>query len=412
MRRVVITGMGAITPIGNDTKTFWNALKNGECGIDTITKFDTEGMNTKIAAEVKNFDPTEYIDKKEAKRMDRFTQFAMAAAKMAIGEAGLDFDKLNKCKTGVIVGSGIGGIETFEQQCRNFIEKGPGRVSPFFIPMMISNMASGQIAIMTGATGVNYSVVSACATGTHAIGDALRYIRCGDLDVCITGGSEAAVTPLSIAGFCSMKAMSTRNDDPKGASCPFDARRDGFVLGEGAGILVLEELEHAKARGAHIIAELAGYGASDDAHHMTAPAPGGEGAAQAMRMAMEDAGVTPAEVGYINAHGTSTPYNDKFETLAIKTVLGDHAKKVPVSSTKSMTGHLLGATGAVEAIICALALKEGYIPQTINYKEPDPDCDLDYVTEGGRKQEIECALSNTFGFGGHNGTLCLKKYKE
>lgn len=412
MRRVVITGMGAVTPLGNDVETFWSNIKKGVCGIDKITKFDTEGLACKIAAEVKDFNVEDYLEKKEAKRMDRYTHFAMAAAKMAIADAKLELDKIDLERTGVIIGSGIGGIETFEQQCVTFHEKGPGRVSPFFIPMMISNIAAGYVAIMTGAKGVNYNIVSACASGTNAIGEAFRSIRYGDVDVMFTGGTEAAVTPLSIAGFSSMKAMSTRNDDPKGASCPFDARRDGFVLGEGAGILVLEELEHAKKRGARIIAEMVGYGATDDAHHITAPAPEGEGAARGMAIALRDAGIQPSDVGYINAHGTSTPYNDKFETMAIKTVFGEHAYKVPVSSTKSMTGHLLGAAGAIEGIICALSLAEGYIPQTINYQESDPECDLDYVTDGGRKADIQYALSNSLGFGGHNATICLKKYSE
>ncbi len=411
MRRVVITGMGAVTPVGNDLDSTWDAIKNGVCGIDTISRFDTEGLACKMAGEIKGLDVEAFLDKKEAKRMDRFTQYAMIAAKMAIAHADIAFSEVDLERTGVIIGSGIGGIETFEQQAHVFSTKGPSRVSPFFIPMMISNMAAGQIAIMTGAKGVNYGVVSACASSNHALGEGFRSIRYGDVDVMITGGAEAAVTPLSIAGFCSMKAMSTRNDDPKGACCPFDARRDGFIMGEGAGILILEELEHAKKRGARIIAEIVGYGATDDAYHITAPAEGGEGPARAMQIAIRDAGIQPSDIGYINAHGTSTPYNDRTETQAVKAVFGDAAYKIPMSSTKSMTGHLLGAAGAVEAIICAKALEEGFLPPTIGYKEPDPDCDLDYLTDGGRKADIRYALSNSLGFGGHNASVCLKKYE-
>ena len=412
MRRVVITGTGAITPVGNNTETFWANIKKGVCGVDNVTRFDTTEFSCKIGAEVKDFEPEQFLDKKEAKRMDRYTQFAMAAAKMAIADANLDMEKEDANQVGVIVASGVGGIETLENQAAALKDRGPGRVSPFFIPMMISNMAAGQVAIMTGAKGLNFCITSACASGTHAIGEAFRAIRNGDADVMFTGGAEAAITPLSYAGFCSMKALSTNNDDPKGASCPFDKNRDGCIMGEGAGILVLEELEHAKARGAKIIAEVVGYGATDDAHHITAPAPDGEGGARAMQKAIDDAKIAADEVDYINAHGTSTPYNDKFETAAIKKVFGEHAYKLAVSSTKSMTGHLLGAAGAVEAIISAFALNEGYIPATINHKEDDPDCDLDYVFNQGREQTIRYALSNSLGFGGHNATVLLKKYED
>ncbi|NLY44240.1 MAG: beta-ketoacyl-ACP synthase II [Clostridiaceae bacterium] len=408
-RRVVITGVGAVTPIGHGRTDFWNAVREGVCGIDYVTRFDASNYPCRIAAEVKDFDVTKYIDRKEAKRMDRFTQYAVAACKMAIEDAGIDFNKIDMERVGVILGSGIGGIETMEEQHNILMTRGPGRVSPFFIPMMIANMAAGHIAILIGAKGVNETVVSACASGTNAIGDSFNAIRYGNADVVITGGSEAPITPLSFAGFCSMKAMSTRNDEPKRACSPFDADRDGFIMGEGAGILILEELEHAMKRGANIIAEVVGYGSTDDAYHITAPAPDGEGGARAMKLAIEDAGILPTDIDYINAHGTSTPYNDKYETAAIKTVFGEHAYKLSVSSTKAMTGHLLGAAGAVEAIICALAVKEGFIPATINYRNPDPECDLDYVVNKGREQEINYALSNSFGFGGHNATIVLKK---
>ena len=410
MRRVVVTGLGVISPIGNDKETFWTNIKNGVCGVDKVTRFDASNYSCQVAGEVKDFDPTQYIDRKEAKRMDRYTQFSVVAAKMAIEDSGLDLEKTDMNRFGVITGSGIGGIETFEAQMKTMLEKGPGRVSPFFIPMMISNIAAAQIAIMTGAKGANFNVTSACASGTNAIGEAFRNIKYGACDVICAGGAEAAVTPISFAGFCNMKAMTTRNDDPKRASIPFDAERDGFVMGEGAGLLILEELEHAKARGAHIYCEMVGYGATDDAFHITAPAENGEGGARAMQLAMDEAGVSASDVDYINAHGTSTPYNDKFETVAIKSVFGDHAKKLAVSSTKSMTGHLLGGAGGVEGVICALSLKEGYIPQTIGLEKPDPDCDLDYVTDGGREQEIQFALSNSLGFGGHNASILFKKF--
>lgn len=409
MRRVVVTGLGVISPIGNEIDTFWKNVKDGVCGIDKVTRFDASAFACQVAGEVKDFEPTQYIDRKEAKRMDRYTHFAVAAAKMALADSGLDLEKEDMNRFGVITGSGIGGIETFEAQSKTMLEKGPGRVSPFFIPMMISNIAAAQIAIMTGAKGANFNVTSACASGTNAIGEAFRAIKYGACDVICAGGAEAAITPLSFAGFCNMKALSTRND-PKRASIPFDAERDGFVMGEGAGILILEELEHAKARGAEIYCEMVGYGATDDAYHVTAPAPDGEGGARAMQLAIDEAGVTAADVDYINAHGTSTPYNDKFETAAIKTVFGEHAGKVAVSSTKSMTGHLLGGAGGVEGVICALSLKDGYIPQTIGYQTPDLECDLDYVTEGGREQAINYALSNSLGFGGHNASILFKKF--
>ena len=411
MRRVVITGLGAVTPIGNDVKSFWEGIREGRNGIDTVTMFDASDLKTQIAGEVKNFDPTEFIDKKEARKMDRFTQFAMVAASEAVKDSGLDMEKEDAWRVGVITGSGIGGIRTLEEQHTNLAEKGPGRISPFFIPMMIGNIAPAQIAIKFGAKGINENIVTACASGTNAIGDAFRHIQYGANDVIIAGGCEAACTRLAFAGFCNMKAMSTRNDDPAHASRPFDADRDGFVLSEGAGFVVLEELEHAKKRGAKIYAELAGYGATDDAYHITSPVPGGEGGAKAMELAIKDAGLTPEDITYINAHGTSTKYNDHFETDAIKKVFGDAAKGVAVSSTKSMTGHLLGAAGGVETIVCALAIKDGYIPATINYETPDPDCDLDIVPNKGREQEVKAAMSNSLGFGGHNASVVLKKYE-
>ena len=412
MRRVVITGMGAVTPLGNDVKSFWEGIKSGKNGVSRVTQFDASDLKTQIAAEVKDFEPTDYIDKKEARKMDRFTQLAMVAASEAVADSGLDMEKEDPWRVGVITGSGIGGIGTFEQQHTALMERGPGRVSPFFIPMMIGNIAPAQIAIKFKARGVNENVVTACASSTNAIGDAFRHIQYGQNDVIIAGGAEAVVTKIAFAGFCNMKAMSTRNDDPAHASRPFDAERDGFVLGEGAGFVILEELEHARKRGAKIYAELAGYGATDDAYHITSPIPGGEGGAKAMELAIKDAGLEPKDITYINAHGTSTKYNDHFETDAIKSVFGDAAKTVAVSSTKSMTGHLLGAAGGVEAIVCALAIKEGYIPATINYENPDPDCDLDIVPNRGREQEVTAAMSNSLGFGGHNATIVLKKYVD
>lgn len=412
MKRVVVTGIGAVTPIGNDAKTFWQNIKDGVNGIDLVKSFDASEYKTKIAGEVKDLEITDFIDKKEARKMDRFTQLALIAATEAVENSGLDMEKEDPWRVGCITGSGIGGILTFEEQHRNYMEKGPGRVSPFFIPMMIGNMAACQVAIKFNAKGVNENVVTACASSTNALGTAFRHIQYGDNDVIIAGGCEATVAPTAFAGFCNMKAMSTNNDDPKHASKPFDANRDGFVLSEGAAFLILEELEHAKARGAHIICEMVGYGATDDAYHITSPIPGGEGGAKAMEFAIKDAGVTPEDITYINAHGTSTKYNDAFETAAIKKVFGDAAYKVAVSSTKSMTGHMLGAAGAVEALVCAKSIEDGYIPATINYETPDPECDLDYVPNVGRNQDVNYAMSNSLGFGGHNATVVFKKYVD
>ncbi len=410
-RRVVMTGAGAVTPVGNTAEEYWASLLAGRSGIGPITRFDASQMPTRIAGEIKGFDPLKYIDKKDDRKFDRFLKYAVACAVMAVEDAGLKTDRVDATRFGVLVGSGIGGIETLLEQYAILTEKGPDRVSPFFVPMIIVNMASGVISMRFGARGPNSSVVTACATGNHAIGDAMRIIQRGDADVMIAGGAEAIIVPLTIAGFCQMKAMSTRNDDPTKASRPFDAERDGFVCGEGGGLVVLESLEHARAREARIYAEIVGYGMTGDAHHMTAPDPEGDGAARAMAAALRDAALEPSSVGYINAHGTSTPYNDKFETIAIKRVFGDHAKKLAVSSTKSMTGHLLGAAGGIEAIATAFALHHGMLPPTMNYEKPDPDCDLDYIPNQARKQEIEVALSNAFGFGGTNATLAFKKYR-
>lgn len=411
-RRVVVTGIGVISPVGNDIDTFWDAIINGKSGVDYITQFDSSDYSVKIAAEVKNFHPEEFIEKKEIRRMDCFTRFAIAATKMAIKDAELTIDSSIAERVGVYIGSGIGGLQTIEEQHKVLLEKGPKRVSPFFIPMLISNMASGQVSIVTGAKGPNYAPVSACATGTHAIGDAFMMIERGDADVMITGGAEASITPLAVAGFSSMRALSTRNDDPKKASRPFDKDRDGFVMGEGSGILILESLEHAKKRNAKIYAEVIGFGASGDAYHLTSPAPEGEGASRSMRMAMNRANISPDEVDYINAHGTSTEINDKFETMAIKTTFGENAPNIAVSSTKGVTGHLLGAAGAIEGIVISLALKNGIIPPTINYETKDPECDLDYVPNKYRKKDINIALSNSLGFGGHNATIIMKKYLD
>jgi len=411
-RRVVITGLGVISPIGIGNEEFWHSLINGISGIGPVTRFDVNDFATKIAGEVKNFQPENYLDKKEARRMDRFTQFAVAAAKMAVEDTGLNLTEIDKDKAGVVFGTGIGGTATFEEQHCVLAQKGPGRVSPFFIPMMIGNMAAGQIAINLGFSGPNYTIVNACASSTNSAGEALKLIQRGDADLVVTGGAEAAVTPMSFAGFCSMKAMSTRNDRPDKASRPFDLDRDGFVLGEGAGVLILESLEHALNRGAKIYAELAGYGCTDDAYHITAPAPGGSGAAKAMKQALKDACLNPEDISYINAHGTSTELNDKYETAAIKAVFGEHATRLAISSTKSMTGHLLGAAGAVEAIATALAITNSLVPPTINYEKPDPECDLDYVPNQARKMQVDAALSNSFGFGGHNATILLKRYSH
>jgi 3-oxoacyl-[acyl-carrier-protein] synthase II len=405
---VVITGQGVICPLGNTVEEFWKRLVAGESGIGTVTRFDATGYDTRIAGEVRGFKPEEVMDRKDIRRSDLFVQYAVAAATQALNQAGVK-NAVDPNRFGVIVGSGIGGISTFEDQHRTLLEKGPNRVSPFFIPMMISDMASGQVSILFGAKGPNYCTVSACSSGAHAIGEAYRIIQNSEAEVMIAGGAEAPVTPISFAGFCSMKAMSTRNDEPARASRPFDSQRDGFVMGEGAGILILEELEHARKRGATALAEIVGYGATADAHHMTAPAPEGEGAARAMRAAIHDSGLPLSEFGYVNAHGTSTPLNDKFETQAIKSVFGDHASRVAISSTKSMTGHLLGAAGGLESIICVLALERKILPPTINYENPDPDCDLDYVPNTARQVEARAALSNSLGFGGHNVTLALSR---
>jgi 3-oxoacyl-[acyl-carrier-protein] synthase II len=410
-RRVVVTGLGAITPVGNTAEELWSALTHARSGIGPITKFDTTGYPTRIAGEIRNFDPLAYVDKKEARRLDPYLQYAIASSVQAVTDAGLDPARVEAERFGVLIGSGIGGITTLLDGEHVLLQKGPDRVSPFIIPMLIINMASGLVSMRFGAKGPNSSVVTACATGNHAIGDAFRLIRFGEADVMIAGGAEAIIVPLTIAGFCAMKAMSTRNDEPEKASRPFDAGRDGFVCGEGAGIVVLEALEHAVRRDARIYAEVIGYGMTSDAHHMTAPDPEGDGAARAMGLALKSAGLQASEVGYINAHGTSTPYNDKFETIAIKRVFGDHARKLAVSSTKSMTGHLLGAAGGVEAIATSLALHNGLLPPTINYETPDPDCDLDYVPNQARKQDVEVALSNAFGFGGTNATLAFRKYR-
>lgn len=412
MKRVVVTGIGAVTPIGNDAKTFWENIKSGVNGVDYVTAFDVSEMKTKIAGEIKDLDVLEHIDKKDARKMDRYTHFAVIAATEAVKDSGLDMEKEDPWRIGCITGSGIGGILTFEEQNKNYFEKGPGRVSPFFIPMMIGNIAACQIAIKFNAKGVNENVVTACASSSNALGTAYRHIQYGDCDAIIAGGCEATVSPTAFAGFCNMKAMSTNNDDPKHASRPFDKNRDGFVLSEGAAFLILEELEHAKARGANIICEMVGYGATDDAYHITSPVPGGEGGAKAMELAIKDAGTTPADIDYINAHGTSTYYNDFFETQAIKKVFGEKAYDVAVSSTKSMTGHMLGAAGAVEAAVCAYSIRDGYIPATINYETPDPECDLDIVPNVGRKQDVTYAMSNSLGFGGHNATLVFKKYTD
>lgn len=409
-RRVVVTGIGAVTPLGLTAKESWeNALK-GVSGIGELTRVDKELFSAKVAAEINGFQPENFIDRKEVRRMDRFTQFALAASFMAVEDAGLKITDENRERVGVWIGSGIGGMETYEQQFETFMEKGSRRVSPFFVPMMIPDMAAGQVSIALGAKGVNSCTVTACATGTNSIGDAFKVIQRGDADVMITGGTEAPLTKMAFAGFGAAKALST-NPDPKTASRPFDKNRDGFVMGEGAGIIVIEELQHALKRGATIYAELAGYGATGDAFHITQPAPGGEGGARAMKMAIEDAGLTPEDIDYINAHGTSTEYNDKFETLAIKSVFGDHAYNLTVSSTKSMTGHLLGAAGGVEAIFTVLAVKENIIPPTINYETPDPDCDLDYSPNAAKQKTVRAAMSNSLGFGGHNATLVFKKYE-
>lgn len=412
LSRIVVTGMSVISPVGTGLEAFWSSLVEGKSGAGPVTRFDTEGYTTKIAAEVKDFVPEKYIEKKEARRMDRFTQFAAAAAGMVLEDAALDLDTVDRDRVGVILGSGIGGLETLEEQHKVLMSRGPGRISPFFIPMMIANMGAAQIAILYGLRGCNLITTSACASSNNAIGDSFRLLQRGHADVMICGGTEAPITPMSMAGFCVMKAMSTRNDEPEKASRPFDMERDGFLIGEGAALLVLERLEHAQKRGAKIYGEVAGYGASCDAYHVVAPDPEGRGAAMAMKMALDDAALKPGDVDYINAHGTSTPLGDKLETMAIKQVFGDHSYKLAVSSTKSMTGHLLGAAGGLEAVACLMAIDKGVIPPTINLENPDPEFDLDYVPNKSREARVGVALSNAFGFGGHNATLILKKYNE
>ena len=410
--RVVVTGIGLVTPMGLDRKSTWDSLIEGKSGIDYISLFDAEGYESRIAGEVNEFDATAALGRKEAKRLDRFAQFACVAALEALEHANLNMEKEDADRVGVLIGSGVGGIITITDQHKILLQKGPKRVSPFLIPMMLGDMASGQVSMMIGAKGPNFSTVSACATGADSIGEALEMIRRGRADVVIAGGTEAAVCEIGVAGFNSCMALSTRNEDPQGASRPFDSGRDGFVLGEGAGLIVLESLKHAEQRGANIIAELSGYGASSDAHHVTQPHPEGEGAARAMKWAIEDAGIAPDKVDYINAHGTSTPLNDKYETIAMKRMYGDHAYKLAISSTKSMTGHLLGAAGGIEAAFTVLAIKDGVVPPTININDPDPDCDLNYVPNNAIKQTVNVAMSNSLGFGGHNASLVFKRFAQ
>jgi len=411
-RRVVVTGIGCLTALGPDTATFWDSLIKGRSGISRITRFDPTDFPSKVGAEIREFDPGKFMDPKEAKRNDRYTQYAVAASRMAVEDAKLDVNKIDSERFGVIIGSGIGGMETIENQARVLIERGPSRVSPFTIPSLIANIASGVVAIEFKAKSVNFGVVSACASGSHSLGEAMRHIRDGHADVMLSGGSEAAITRLGYAGFCNMKAMSTDfNDTPEKASRPFDKLRDGFIMGEGSGVLVIEELEHAKARGARIYCELAGYGATCDAYHITGQDQEGKGLALCLDRALQDAQVQKSEVSYINAHGTSTPINDRCESLAIKRSFGDLAPKIAISSTKSMTGHLLGAAGGVEAAVCVLAIHNGVVPPTINYENPDPDCDLDYVPNKARTMKVDVAISNNLGFGGHNASLVFKRLK-
>jgi 3-oxoacyl-[acyl-carrier-protein] synthase II len=407
-RRVVVTGLGAVTSIGHDVGSFWSALVAGKIGVHRVTSFDTANFACQIGAEVRHWDINLLMDPKEARRNDRYTHFGFVAAKQAVADSGIDMAREDGDRVGVVIGSGIGGMHTYETQLRVLFERGPRKVSPFTIPSLIGNMCSGLVAIEFGARGPNFGTVSACATGSHSLGEAAHMIRRGDADVMVAGGSEAAITAFSYASFCSMKAMSTRNDEPQRASRPFDRNRDGFVMGEGAGVLVLESLEHARARGARIYCELAGYAATCDAFHITQPDPEGKGLSMAMRRAMASAGVHPEDVDYINAHGTSTPYNDKYETLSIKHVFGHHARKVPVSSTKSMTGHLLGAAGGIEAVICVKAIEQGIIPATMNLEYPDPDCDLDYVPNAARAARVRTVLSNNLGFGGQNASVVFR----
>jgi len=411
-KRVVVTGLGIISPVGNDIPAFWQALKDGQSGIGKLTTFDAFEFDSRIAGEVKNFDPNLYgISFKDTKRMEKFVQYAIAAAKQAISDAGLDLDKEDKNRIGVIVGSGIGSLHIIEEEHKVLLAKGPSRLSPFLIPMLLVNEAAGQVAIAFGLKGPNSCVATACASGAHAIGDAFRLLERGDADLMITGGTESCITSLGVGGFCALKALSVRNNAPEKASRPFDRERDGFVIAEGSGVVVLETLEHARSRKANIYAEFAGYGMSGDAYHITAPDPEGDGAARAMQAALKDSGLNPQDIDYINAHGTSTKLNDKIETLSIKKALGASAKKVMVSSTKSMTGHLLGAAGGLEFVACCLAIKDNIVPPTINYDYPDPDCDLDYVPNTARNTKVEVCMSNSLGFGGHNAVLIVKKFK-
>lgn len=410
--RVVVTGLGVISPVGNDVSAFWEVLKNGKSGIDLLTSFDATKFDSRIAGEIKGFNPSLYgMSTKDLRRMDKFVQYAVASAKQAVTDSGLDLEKEDRNRMGVLIGSGIGSLHTIEEEEKVFLERGPSKLSPFLIPMLIVNEAAGQVAIIFGFKGPNSCVATACAAGSHAIGDAFKIIERGDADVMLCGGTESSITPLGVGGFCALKALSMRNNEPQKASRPFDRERDGFVIAEGCGLVVLETLGHAKKRSADIYAEIVGYGMSCDAYHITAPDPEGDGAARAMKAALNDAGLNSEEVDYINAHGTSTKLNDKIETLAIKKALGAAAKKVMVSSTKSMTGHLLGAAGGVEFIACCLAIKDGIVPPTINYEYPDPDCDLDYVPNTARKTEVNVCMSNSLGFGGHNATLIVKKFE-
>lgn len=410
-RRVVITGLGVVTPVGNSVDAFWSNLTSGQCGVDKIMSFDASPFDTQIAAQVKDFDPLPaFPSPKEIRRTDRYSQFGVHAAWQALKDSGLDLNKTNPDEVGAFIGSGIGGLQTTSEQLKILFDRGPGRLSPFMIPMLISNMASGLISMYFNLRGPNFATCSACATANHAIGEAWRTIRMGDAKVMFAGGAEATIVPIGIGGFCAMKAMSTRNDDPKKASRPFDKERDGFVMGEGAGVIVLEDLEHAKARGARIYAELAGYGNTADAHHLTAPSPGGEGASRCMKMALRNAGLNTTDISYINAHGTSTPQGDIAETEAVKTVFGDHSRKLAVSSTKGATGHMLGAAGAVEMIVCTKAIQTDTVPPTINYEVPDPACDLDYVPNTARQMKVNAIVNNSFGFGGHNATITAKKF--
>lgn len=411
MNRVVVTGMGAITPIGNDVESFWNGLKEKKVGIGPITYFDTAEYKAKLAAQVKEFDPKQYMDPKAARRMETFSQYAVAAAKQALEDAGIDMTKEDPYRVGVCVSSGIGSLQAVEREYKKLLEKGPGRVNPLLVPLMISNMAAGNVSIQFGLKGKSINVVTACATGTHSIGEAMRSIQHGEAEVMVAGGAESSITPIGVAGFTALTALSA-SEDPMRASIPFDKERSGFVMGEGAGVVVLESLEHAKARGAKIYAELAGYGATSDAFHITSPAEDGSGAAMAMKFAMDDAGVKPEEIDYINAHGTGTHHNDLFETLAIKTALGDYARQVKISSTKSMVGHLLGAAGGVEFIACVKSIEDGFVHATAGLLVDDPECDLDYVKGDGIPMEVRCAISNSLGFGGHNASLLVKRFEE